>query len=82
MWHPMWGWGGEWGFAWGWFALLHVLWWVLIAAGVVAAWQWITGRRVRDVVAGERPRAILRERFARGEIDQAEYDERMRVLKG
>lgn len=80
MWHSMWGWDGGW--SWGWFAFMHVLWWVLIAAGLVAAFQWITGRRLRDTPAGERAFAILRERFARGEIDQAEYDERTRVLKG
>ena len=31
MWHPMWGWDG----GWGWFGLMHLLWWVLLLAGAI-----------------------------------------------
>lgn len=75
MWHDMFGWGG-WGMGWGWFGLMHVLWWVLLVVGVVALVRWMRDGRS----SGDRAQAILRERYARGEIDQAEFDERMRRL--
>ena len=58
-----------------WFAPFWILFWVLVIALV---W-WLTpwrGRRDRRIDA----RAILAERFARGEIDAAEYSARLEVL--
>ena len=74
MWHPMWGWDGGWGF----FGLMHLLWWALLIVGAVVL--------VRALLRSGRPRhdgalEILRERFARGEIDAAEFDQRSRQLK-
>jgi putative membrane protein len=74
MWNPGWGWGGM---PWAWFTAMHVLWWVLLVAGAVIVFRAVAGRRPRD-----RALDLLRERFARGEIDQAEYDERRRQLQG
>jgi putative membrane protein len=72
------GWGGA---AWFGFAMMHVLFWVLLIAGVVMLLRWGGGRR------GPRPEAgraidIVRERYARGEIDKQEFEEKMQVLKG
>ena len=79
MWNHMWGWDGQWGMAggWGWFGLVHLLWWVLLVAGVAYLLRSI----VRGERGGDRALEILRERYARGEIDQAEYSERVRQLK-
>lgn len=71
-WHD--GWGGHWmsgPFMW--------LWWVLIIAGVVVLLRWRPGRR-RDDERGDSALAILRERYARGEIDKTEFDTRKRDL--
>jgi putative membrane protein len=74
----MWGWGGDWGMGWGFFGLMHVLWWVVLIVAAVLLF-----RGLRDRGEGSRDRAldILRERYARGEIDQAEFAERKRQLR-
>jgi len=76
MWHSMWGWDG--GSAW--FGVVHLLWWALVIAAVVVLLRWIAAGPTRRSPA-DRAFEILRERFARGEIDQAEYDQRLQRLK-
>jgi putative membrane protein len=60
---------------------------VLIAAAialVVLLVRWLSGtRRSSDgAKSGKTPVDILRERFARGEIDKEEFEERRRILGG
>lgn len=80
-------WGGMgMGMGWGW------LFGLLLLAGVVALIVLVVrlttdGRPSadRDPQTGtgqHRARAILDERYARGEIDTTEYEERLRVLRG
>ena len=77
----MWG-NGWWGQAgWAWFNLMHVVWWLLVFVGIVALVRWIAGNR-RNPANDSQALNILRERFARGEIDKNEYEERKRILKG
>ncbi|MGE5648560.1 MAG: SHOCT domain-containing protein [Bacillota bacterium] len=80
----MW-WGDGWGaMAWGWMALMHMVWGVLIVGGVAALLLWALGHLFRPWRAAGEDRAleILRERYARGEISREEYEERRKVLKG
>lgn len=69
------------GWAWLWGGL-----WLLLIAGGIALIVWAIGRGGRRGHAGpERPEAdralvVLRERFARGEIGEAEYRARRGVL--
>jgi hypothetical protein len=73
MWNEM----SQWLGGWGWFfGLMHLAWWALLVAGAVIVVRYLVGERRTD----DRSREILRERYARGEIDQREYDERMRHL--
>lgn len=75
----MWGWDGGWGMGWAWFSLMHALWWVLLVGGAILLFRAILGprsRRGRDSALD-----ILRERYARGEIGETEYHERLRHLK-
>lgn len=78
MWHQMWD--GTWGAGWGWFGLMHLVWWVLVIAAVVAVFRWGLDNPSRGVPPAGRPLEILRERYARGEIDKDEFDERRRHL--
>ena len=60
------------------------IWPVLLVAGI-AALVWGLSRATTGGVTGgasghERAQEILRERFARGELTEQEYRERMRVL--
>ena len=72
------GWGGGWGFG----MLGMLLWWVLIILGIVLLAKWIfsgsAGRSERASPA--RALDILNERYARGEIDKKEFDEKKRDL--
>lgn len=64
-----------WMMAWGW--IVGVLMIGLLVALVVYA---LSGRR--SVSPSTDAMSVLRERYARGEIDQTEYDQRTRVLRG
>ena len=76
MWHSMWGWDG----GWGWFGVAHLLWWAFLIAGAVLLVRALVHRPPADAPA-DRAFEILRERFARGEIEQAEYDQRLQRLR-
>ncbi|WP_227753700.1 MULTISPECIES: SHOCT domain-containing protein [Ramlibacter] len=68
----MMGWGG------GGFGLGHLLWWALVIIGVVLLVRSLSGVGRRD--DGSRALRILEERYARGEIDKAEFETRKRDL--
>jgi putative membrane protein len=79
--HMMWG--GGWGMM-----IFGPLFMILVLAAVIAAaalfvrwiggpWQGVTPPQMPT---GPAPLDILRERFARGEIDKSEFEERRRVL--
>lgn len=76
----MMGWGdiGSMGWGWGMFAALHmVLWWVLIVLGIVVLVKWLAGGGQGP---GNRALDILKERYARGELDREEFEARKRDL--
>lgn len=77
MWGDMMGWGGGWGIL----GVLHMLlWWVLIILGIVVLARWAFGGGPGRGPSEDRAIAILRERYARGEIDKAEFEARKRDL--
>ncbi len=78
MWHPMWAWGDSWGMGWAVFGVMHLLWWVVVIAVAIAVVRAIGGRGRRD---RDSALEILRERYARGEIDAAEFEERKKQLR-
>jgi putative membrane protein len=78
-----WGDGGHmWGGSWAWFGVVHMLlWWVFIVLGIAVLARWLLGggRRQRHL-GDDRALAILRERYARGEINREEFEQRKRDL--
>ena len=74
-WHPMWGMWGAWGVG---MMLVMLTFWVLVIVGLVALVRWLAtqGRESRTDTALE----ILRQRYARGEINKDEFDARKRDL--
>ena len=78
MWNHMWAWDGG-SSGWAWMGAMHLLWWLVFIAAIAAVFRWAMGARPGT---GDRPLEILRERFARGEIDKGEFDDRMRHLRG
>jgi putative membrane protein len=78
--HMMW-WGGGWLFG----PLFMILVLAVVIALVVLLVRWLGGGTWHGPASspppqGRAPLDILKERFARGEIDQAEYESRRRVL--
>lgn len=74
--------GGNWGGGWMWLGgIWMVLFWVLLILAIVALVRWIWGR---GGGAMARPSAveILKERYARGEIDREEFEQKRRDLEG
>lgn len=71
--HPMWWWG--WGLG---MMVLMLLFWVLVIVGLVVGIRWLLGqgRESRSDSALE----ILRQRYARGEINKEEFEARRRDL--
>lgn len=78
-----WGWGmhpmmwGAWGFG---MMLMMVLFWALVIVGIVLLVRWLAGqgRESRADSALE----ILRQRYARGEINKEEFETKRKDLGG
>ena len=81
----------DWGYGWmphggmygaGW--VLMVLFWILLIIGIVALIKWLLSsghQRPSEPRDGRRTALdILKERYARGEIDHEEFEERRRRL--
>jgi len=73
----MWEGGGH---AWFLGPLMMVVLVAVLVAAVVLLVRWLAPAPVLHAAAGKAPLDILKERFARGEIDKAEYEERRHVL--
>ncbi|WP_404406649.1 SHOCT domain-containing protein [Pelagibacterium halotolerans] len=77
--HGMWWNGGWYGMIFG--PLFMILFLAALIAIVVLIVRWLGGPAQTIAPPSSRtPLDILKERFARGEIDKAEYEERRRVL--
>ena len=74
-----WGWGG-----WILMSLVMVVFWALVITAIVLAIRYLTGGSDPNQVSPSSARAaedVLAERFARGEIDDDEYRQRMTTLR-
>lgn len=73
--HPMWGFWGAWGIGMMFFMLLF---WGLVIVGIVLGIRWLInqGKDSRSDSALE----ILRQRYARGEINKEEFEAKKRDL--
>ncbi len=74
--HPMWGLWGIWGFG---MMLFMLLFWALVIIGIVLGIRWLVrqGRPEMSDSALE----ILRQRYARGEINREEFEAKRKDLQ-
>jgi putative membrane protein len=78
-----WGWGmhpmmwGAWGFG---MMLTMVLFWALLVVGVVFLVRWLLGQSKESRT--DSALEILRQRYARGEIDKDEFESKKKDLGG
>ena len=74
------GFGMTGGFGFGW--IFMILWWVLIIVGIAALVKWMVTSSGGCSRTGSDSKAldILKERYARGEIDEQDFQKRKRDL--
>lgn len=74
------------GYGMGWFGgILMVVFWILIIVGLVFLIKWLiqsTGRDRTIGSGGDRSLEILKERYAKGEIDKEEFETKKKDLSG
>lgn len=73
-----WGWGPGFGF------IFMILFWGLIILGIIAIVKWLMETSSGPGITPPPPRTarqILDERYARGEIDKEEYEQKKRDLE-
>ncbi|OGA29672.1 MAG: electron transporter RnfE [Betaproteobacteria bacterium RIFCSPLOWO2_02_FULL_65_24] len=76
-------WGMMDGYGWGWWGMgPMLLWWVLIILGIVVLVRWLARSSGGREPVAETPLDILKKRYARGEIDREEFEQKKRDLGG
>jgi putative membrane protein len=73
--HPMWWMGGVWGIA---MMFMMFLFWILVIVGFGLAVRWLLS--AGKLRRGDSALEILRQRYARGEIDKNEFEAKKKDL--
>ena len=73
-----------WGYGMGWFwTIVMVVFWIAVIVGIIFLIKWLvisTGTRGRAARSEDSPLEILKQRYARGEIDKEEFEEKKKDL--
>ncbi len=74
------------GYGMGWIGfIMMIAFWILIVVGIVFVIRWLAASTNAAKIApasGETPVDILEKRYARGEIDSKEFEEKKKFLEG
>jgi putative membrane protein len=75
---------GHWGYGMGWFwNIIMVVFWIAVIVGIIFLIRWLvisTGTAGRAARSEDSPLEILKKRYARGEIDKEEFEEKKKDL--
>jgi putative membrane protein len=58
------------------------LFWILVILGAIVLVKWLLEKDKKTSESGENPLEILKRRYARGEIDREEFEQKKRDLLG
>jgi len=59
-----------------------LLFWILVILGAIVLVRWLLEKDKRTSDSGENPLEILKRRYAKGEIDREEFEQKKRDLLG
>lgn len=59
-----------------------LLFWILVIIGIVVLVKWLMAKDRRTSHGGENPLEIIKRRYAKGEIDREEFEQKKRDLLG
>ena len=65
--------------------IMMIAFWILIVVGIVYAIRWLaasTNAAKSTSASGETPVDILKKRYARGEIDKVEFEDKKKYIEG
>jgi putative membrane protein len=74
--HPMWGVWGVWGIG---MMLMMVIFWGVVIVGIVLGIRWLTSQG-KELRSTDTALDIVRQRYARGEINKEEFEAKKRDL--
>ncbi len=73
-----------WGYGMGWFGMIFMaLFWVAVIVGIIFLIRWLflsAGAKGHGVTSEDSPLEILKRRYARGEINKEEFEQKKRDL--
>jgi len=75
----------NWGYGAGWLmGIFNIVFWVVLIVAIVYFIKWLSASSKQGGYErkGESALEILRQRYAKGEIDKDEFEEKMKALKG
>lgn len=73
--------GSNMGWGMGFGGIFMILFWVLVIGAIVVLVKWLTGSRGNNGRDEKTALDILRERYARGEIDRDEFEQKRQDLE-
>jgi len=59
-----------------------LLFWILVILGIVVLVKWLIEKDKKESQGGENALEILKKRYARGEIDKVEFEQKKKDLLG